>query len=78
MTDEKLCDIETVLAHHESQIHDLSEMVGAQWKEIEAMKRRLDKAQAKLDDFEAGSREAAQDAGLSVSEIAARDKPPHY
>jgi SlyX protein len=68
MSDGKLDGIESVLAHHERQIHDLSEMVNAQWKEIEALKRRLEQAQAKIGEMQ-------ESAGGAPP---ANEKPPHY
>ncbi len=76
--DSKFEKIEMAMAHHEQQIHDLSEMINEQWQQIEMLKRQLDRAHDKLSAIESGATESAQDAGLSVSEIAARDKPPHY
>lgn len=67
MSDEKLNGIESTLAHHERQIHDLGEMVNAQWKEIEALRRRLEQAQAKISEM--------QEAGGAPP---ANEKPPHY
>ncbi len=78
MNDEILQNLEIMLAHHERQINDLSEMISDQWKQIEALKRQLVNAEGKLKALEAGAAESAQDAGMSVSDIAARDKPPHY
>lgn len=70
--------IEITLAHHEQQIADLSEMLNTQWQQIEALKRQLTMAQDKLKTLEAGASDAAAEAGMSVAEMAARDKPPHY
>ena len=67
MSDEKLNLIESVLAHHERQIHDLSEMVSAQWKEIEALKRKLEQAQEKIVEMQE-----------STGGPPANQKPPHY
>lgn len=78
MTDQKFEDIETALAHHDQQIQDLSEMINAQWQQIETLKRLLDMTQSKLSALESTTAEAAGESNLSVSEIAARDKPPHY
>ncbi len=74
MTDNALAKIETLLSHQERQIHDLSDMVIAQGREIDALKLRLERLNAKIANVEAG------DAGekLSATEQAARDKPPHY
>lgn len=70
--------IEITLAHHERQITDLSEMINDQWQQIEALKRQLAKAQDKLMLLEAGAGDGTDDSGLTVTEIALRDKPPHY
>ena len=78
MTDQKFEDIETALAHHDQQLQDLSEMINAQWQQIETLKRQLDMTQSKLSAIEATTGEVSQEAGLSVADIAARDKPPHY
>lgn len=78
MTDEEMQKIEITLAHHEQQIADLSEMLNTQWQQIEALKRQLTMAQDKLKTLEAGASDAAAEAGMSVAEMAARDKPPHY
>ena len=63
MTDPKIIHLETLLAHHEAQIQDLSAMIAAQWQEIDRMKRQLESALAKIEDR--GSDPAAA-------------KPPHY
>ena len=78
MTDSKFEKIEMALAHQDLQIQDMSEMINAQWKQIEMLKRQLDMAQSKLSALESSAGDSLQEAGLSVSEIAARDKPPHY
>ena len=78
VTDEEMQKIEITLAHHEQQIADLSEMLNTQWQQIEALKRQLTMAQDKLKTLEAGASDAAAEAGMSVAEMAARDKPPHY
>lgn len=64
MNDDKIMTIETMLSHHERQIHELSEMIGAQWKEIEMLRRRLD--------------DALSNAGDGDSAPPASVKPPHY
>lgn len=77
MTGERLDSIEIALAHAEQQIADLSEMVNVQRREIEALKRYLDLATSRLSELE-DAQSSGERAGLSVAEIAARDKPPHY
>ncbi len=74
MTEERLDSIETALAHHESQIQDLSDIINRQWKEIERLKLNLQKAYDKIDEMEAGTETGEK----SVTEIAAANKPPHY
>lgn len=77
MTDERLTKIETLLAHQDQQIQDLSEIINLQRKEIDALKVRLDRTQKKLIDMDQGA-PVVQEEGLSVTEQALRDKPPHY
>ena len=78
MTPEKTEEIEMLLAHQERQIQDLSDMIALQGKEIAALKTRLDRTQNKLLDIEHAGGEVVQSENLSVTEQAARDKPPHY
>jgi uncharacterized coiled-coil protein SlyX len=75
MTDNRLIEIETTLAHQEEQIESLSEIVAKQWQEIDLLKRLLQKTQAKIEDIEAGAGDKKE---MSVSEEAALNKPPHY
>ncbi len=76
MNDDKLQKIEITLAHQDQQIQDLSEMINAQWKEIERLKLLLIKTQDKILELEASSDNDGKQA--SVTEIAASEKPPHY
>ena len=71
----QLENIEITLAHHERQIGELSEIINAQWKEIDRLKRHIAKTEAKLVEY---MDSAGEDAALTPGEIAARDKPPHY
>ncbi|PZP55055.1 MAG: SlyX protein [Micavibrio aeruginosavorus] len=74
MTEERINSIETALAHHEMQIQELSEIINQQWKEIERLKRNLEKAYDKISEIESSE----DTEGKSVTEIAAANKPPHY
>lgn len=76
MTDNKLIEIETTLAHHEQQIMELSGIITDQWKEIEALKRKLSRAMDKIEQLGHDSDDGGE--SLSTLEQAARDKPPHY
>ncbi len=54
--DETLADIQVLLSHHERQIMELSDIVTAQAKDIDRLKKRLDLAHEKLAEVEqAGS-----------------------
>ncbi len=77
MSEERLVKIETLLVHQEQQIQDLSDMLHLQRKDIEGLIRRLERATAKISELEEGSG-VGEDKSLSVTEQAARDKPPHY
>lgn len=76
MSDQKLHSIEETLAHHEQQIQDLSEMAFRQGRDIETLKKYMVQLQDKIGALENTS--APGDKGLSATEQAARDKPPHY
>ncbi len=75
MSDRELEKIQTTLAHHERQIEDLNDVITAQWKEIDRLKRHIRKTEAQLEDY---INAADHDKGLSSADIAARNKPPHY
>lgn len=70
-----LYEMQMMLAHHERQIDDLSEMLRQQWHEIDNLKRQLERANAKIGELETIDPNAKP---LSVSEMAAMEKPPHY
>jgi len=76
MTDNKLIDIETTLAHHEQQIEQMNAVITDQWKEIEALKRQLSRAVDKIEQLRHDSSDGEE--ALSTLEQAARDRPPHY
>lgn len=69
--------MQTTLAHHERQIQDLSDIVLEQRRDIDRLKLLLEKTGRKLADLEMAAAEG-QGEGLSVTEQALRDKPPHY
>ncbi len=64
MTQEK-DRIEETLAHQEQQINDLSEMLIAQNRDIEALQKKLEKLEGKIESAEEDGQPADQ-------------KPPHY
>jgi len=63
MTDNKIINIETTLAHHDRQIQDLSEIIMTQWKVIERLQGKLEETLSKIDDM-------GTDTPIT--------KPPHY
>jgi len=68
MSDERLNDIETTLAHQDKTIADLSDVINDQWKQIEALKRKLLETNNKIDELESN-------AGANDQ---ANVKPPHW
>lgn len=63
---EKITEIEITLAHQEQTITEMGDIITAQWKEIETLKKRLDKTLAKIEELQDGEG------------IEADQKPPHY
>lgn len=77
--DDRLAKVEELLAHHEQKIDDLSDVVQRQWDEIDILKKRSAGLQARIGELEDSAKDGGgDDKGLSVTEIAARNKPPHY
>ena len=75
----KIIDIEIMLAHHEQQITEMNEVITDQWKTIDALKRSLDKALAKIERLEGGDNDGEQGTeALSGIEFARQNTPPHY
>ncbi len=63
-----LTDIEMTLSFHDKTLQDLSDMVNAQWNEIEKLKRQLKIANNKIEELESN---IGGDDGANV-------KPPHW
>lgn len=76
MEDDRLIKIETTLMHQDQQILELEEAVETQRREIESLRKYLERLLLRVDEVAAGAGEDGK--GLSVSEQALRDKPPHY
>jgi len=69
----RLVEIERTIAYQDQQIQDLSDMVNAQWKDIDKLKKHLARARERLENLENPSPENASEDGPMVHE-----KPPHY
>jgi uncharacterized coiled-coil protein SlyX len=77
MSDAKLTHFEELITHQERQIHDLSDIVVQQGKDIDLLKRQILHLKGKIEAVEQGGGQNPE-AGLSATEIAALNKPPHY
>ncbi len=64
----RLNEIEMTLAHQDKVIADLSDVINDQWKEIEALKRKLLETNNKIDELESNTGAGDQ----------ANVKPPHW
>ncbi len=67
MNEDRLNNLEETVANQENQIQDLSDMVNAQWKEIDKIKLLLQKAEAKIISLED-----------NIDTPEANVPPPHY
>lgn len=78
MNEKKIIELETALAHHEQQITEMNEVITDQWKMIDALKRRLDKALVKIEQIEEGADDGGQGEALSGIDFARQNTPPHF
>lgn len=72
---EKLEDLETLIAHQSKEIADLNEVVTEQAKEIGTLKQYI---KIKLSKLETSIEEIGESEHKSVSDEALANKPPHY
>ena len=77
MSDKKIQQLEETIAHQDQLITDLNDVVTRLWDEIDMLKARLNKTVDKVRVIEETMPDPESE-GLTVAEIAARDKPPHY
>lgn len=73
LSDKRITDLEIKLSHIEQQLEDMNGALLSQNDLIVKLERKLARAEGKI--AEIGE---DHDTGLSATEIAARDKPPHY
>lgn len=72
---DKLNALEEMIAHQDCQIQDLNDVVTKQWNEIDALKTKLERLGSKMEEIEVASKDGE---GMSVTEEASLNKPPHY
>ena len=77
MTDETIINLQETLAHHDRQINDLSDIIIKQGEDIDRLKKHILKLEDKITQIEDDA-PSGDGKTMSVSDIAARDKPPHY
>jgi SlyX protein len=63
--DERFNDMEIRLAHQEKTIADLSDVISAQWKKIDALERQLRRLSEEMQ-------------AMDGAEGHTQQKPPHY
>lgn len=78
MTDKDIDTLQTMVAHQDKQIQELNEVVTKQWAEIDALKKYMQLTKSKIQELEHNMSELGQGEGMSVSDEAAANKPPHY
>ncbi len=74
----KLGDLEVLIAHQDKQIQELNEVVTLQWTEIDNLKKYVQRTKSKIEELENSIGELGQDSAMSVADEAAANKPPHY
>ena len=75
--EERIVAIEIQLADQEQTITELSDLAKAQWDEIDALKAQVRSLRERLADAQ-GQTHDPDATVLTPTQIAARDKPPHY
>lgn len=75
--EDKIVELEIMLAHQDQQLTEMSDVMAAQWKVIDALQARLDRALAKIEQL---GEDKNSDSGepLSGAEFARQNIPPHY
>lgn len=75
--EQRIQKLEEALAHQDQQIADLSEMLILQHKDIAALRSEIVKLGGCVEDMQ-DALDDKDGAPRSVTEEAARNKPPHY
>jgi len=71
MSEDRLNDIEIKLAHLDMQFEELNSVVLEQNALIQRLRNKIQQIEEERDS-------EGEDKGLTPTQIAARDKPPHY
>ena len=71
MSEDRLNDIEIKLAHLDMQFEELNSVVLEQNALIQRLRNKIQQIEEERDS-------EGEDKGLTLAQIAARDKPPHY
>lgn len=64
-----MTDIQITLSHHDKTLAELSDVLNAQWREIENLKRQLNVANTKISELESNIGDGADTSNV---------KPPHW
>ncbi len=75
--EDKLTEIEITIAHQESRIDELSDIVHKQWLQIDLLNKKLIFANNKLNEIESFIDDKANDDGAMGANLE-QDRPPHY
>lgn len=75
---EEIQELQTLIAHQDQQIAELNEIVTKQWAEIDGLKKYMQLTKTKIQELENNIGELGSQDGISVSDEAAANKPPHY
>ncbi|HOO51247.1 MAG TPA: SlyX family protein [Alphaproteobacteria bacterium] len=75
---DKISQLEMLVAHQDKQIADLSDMATEQWKEIDLLKTQVRFLVGRLKDMESSAGDDKLGDAKTVTEMAAAEKPPHY
>ncbi len=78
MDNETIQKLQETLAYQEQQISDLNEVVLTQGRDIDMLKSLIFHLRDKVTAMKEEAESVENDSGLSVTERAGRDKPPHY
>lgn len=75
---EDLNRLEELVTYQEQQIQDLSDMLLAQGKDIDRLKKYVVKLEEDIGALQDDGGKSRTEGSVTVTEIAAQNKPPHY